>query len=140
MKSLAEARIKRSQALKLAGEGRSFEEIAREVGFTHRGSAHRAVYKALAEHEADDVRQLRAMEMARLDYMLSRIWHRIEDGDVQAIATAIRICDAQCRISGVYGPGRSRASREDELVTLVQPGVKATQEGQRASCPEREVS
>lgn len=136
MKSLAEARIKRSQALKLASEGRSFEEIAQEVGFTHRGSAHRAVYKALAEHEAEDARELRAMEMARLDYMLSRIWHRIEEGDVQAISTAIRISDLRCRITGIYGPGRSRASRGDELVTLVQPGVKATQEGQRATSPD----
>lgn len=54
---------------------------------------------------ADDVRQLWAMEMAQLDCMLSRIWHRIKEGDVEAIATAIGICDAQRRISGTYGQG-----------------------------------
>lgn len=136
MKSLAEARIKRNLALKLAAEGRSFDQIAQEVGFGHRGSAHRAVYKALAEHEAENVHHLRALEMARLDYMLSRIWHRIEQGDVEAISTALKISDARCRIMGIHGPGRKRLSESDQLVALVQPDLKATQSKQPVQSPD----
>lgn len=132
MKSLAQARIKRSHALRLAAEGKSFDEIASEVGFSHRGSAHRAVYKALADHEAADVQQLRAMEMDRLDYMLSRLWPRIEQGDVDAISTALRITDARCRFTGLYGPGQKRQKPDQGFVSLVQPGAKATHGGQQA--------
>ena len=44
MKSLAQARVKRARAVELAVEGHSYEEIAQRVGYSNRGSAHRAVF------------------------------------------------------------------------------------------------
>ena len=57
MQSLAQARVKRVRALELAADGWSYDRIAREVGYSHRGSAHRAVFKALEEREVEDVRK-----------------------------------------------------------------------------------
>jgi hypothetical protein len=48
MRTLATARLKKVRALQLAADGQSYDQIARAVGFTNRGSAHRAVFKALA--------------------------------------------------------------------------------------------
>lgn len=116
MKSLAQARIKRDRALQLAAEGHSYEAIADAVGYSHRGSAHRAVFRALDEHEATDVEALRAMEVARLDVMLRALWPQIEDGDLNAIAAAIRISDMRCRITGVYGSRRVQHQQPMALV------------------------
>jgi hypothetical protein len=119
MRSTAVARIKREQALRLAAEGLSFEQIAREVGYSHRGSAHRAVFKALEEHEVEDVAQLRAMEVARLDALQAALWPKVEKGDVAAIAAAVRIVEARARISGLVG-ARSRTTHGPQ--SLVMPG------------------
>lgn len=43
MKSLVEARLKRARALELVAQGKAYDQIAGEVGYSHRGSAHRAV-------------------------------------------------------------------------------------------------
>lgn len=101
MKSLAEARIKRTRAVELVAQGLSYDEIAEAVGYSHRGSAHRAVFKALAEHEAEEVEILRAMEMDRLDYLLTKIWPKIEEGDLNAIMVAVRISDARRKLLGL---------------------------------------
>lgn len=122
MKSLAEARIKRNLAVKLAAEGRSFDEIAQEVGFTHRGSAHRAVYKALDEHEVENVDHLRDVEGTRLDALLAALWPRIEQGDVKAINVALRITDARLRLFGLVP--KTTAAHQPEFMSLVVPAAE----------------
>ena len=67
MKSLAQARLKRARAVGLVADGKSYTEVAEAVGYRHRGSAHRAVFQALAEREMEAVDDLRALELARID-------------------------------------------------------------------------
>lgn len=120
MKSLAEARIKRTRAVELAAEGMSYDDIAREVGYSHRGSAHRAVFKALSEHEVEEVEQLRALEMDRLDYLLTKIWPKIEEGDLKAIGVALRISETRRRLLGL-----DRRSAADDGPTCLVLGPTA---------------
>jgi transposase-like protein len=101
MRSKADARLKRSRAVELAKAGYTYDEIAREVGFSHRGSAYRAVRKALDTHEAASVGELRALENDRLDSMLAALWPAIELGDVRAIDTALRVTDRRIRLNGL---------------------------------------
>ncbi len=118
MKSLAEARIKRTRAVELAAQGMSYDEIAAEVGYSHRGSAHRAVFKAVAENEAEEVELFRALEIDRLDYYLSRVWAKVEEGDLEAISVALRISDARRRLLGLD----CRTASHDEPRALVIGG------------------
>src|SRR5215208_4017942 len=76
MKAIAESRIKRARAVELAAQGWSYDEIASAVGYSHRGPAHRAVLEAISEHEAEEVELLRALELVRLDYLLTKLWPR----------------------------------------------------------------
>jgi hypothetical protein len=69
VKSLVQAQLKRTRAVELAGQGLSFDQIAKDVGYSHRGSAHRAVSKALAEREVHAVEELRQVELERLDQL-----------------------------------------------------------------------
>jgi len=102
MKSLAMARLKRVRALELAGGGRSYDQIATEVGFSHRGSAHRAVWKALSEREAEGADQLRALGLARLEVLLMCVWSQALTGDPAAGAQAVRILQEQSKLYGLY--------------------------------------
>src|SRR5688572_1347887 len=51
MRTLAMAQHKRARAVELLLEGSSYADVARQVGYTHRGSAHRAVRQALHDRE-----------------------------------------------------------------------------------------
>ena len=118
MRNLAEARIKRARAVELAAEGMSYGEIAQAVGYSHRGSAHRAVFKAITEREVENVDLLRVMEMDRLDVLLRALWPRVEDGDLAAINTAIRITETRIRLLGLD----RRTASKDEFASLVVGG------------------
>lgn len=117
MKSLAQARIKRNKALELAAEGCSYSEIARRAGYAHRGSAHRAVFKALDEREVVGVDQLRELELDRLDCLQAGLWETALGGDTQAASAVIRIIEARTRLLGLQV--KSMRSDKDEVVTLV---------------------
>jgi hypothetical protein len=90
MQSLVAAKIKRAQAVELAARGSSYAQIATEVGFSHRGSAHRAVSKALAKREIDAVDDLRLLELHRLDSLQASLWAKAMDGDLAAAALVLQ--------------------------------------------------
>ncbi len=58
---------RKAKAVELAVQGHTNASIAREVGYANRGTAYRVVRQALDERVADNVDELRATEVARLD-------------------------------------------------------------------------
>lgn len=70
-------RVKRTRALQLRAQGYNYDQIAQEVGFTHRASAHRAVSRALATSQVEDIEELRVLELMRLDKLYSVVWPAI---------------------------------------------------------------
>lgn len=118
MRSLAEARLKRIRAVELVAEGMSYEQIAKAVGYSHRGSAHRAVFKALNEREVEDVDGLRALESARMDRMLSALWSKIEEGDVDAILAALKISDSRVKLFNLDS-AHSAGGTETSFISMV---------------------
>src|SRR4051812_33274734 len=120
MKSLAHARLKRTRAVELLAKGCTYDEIARRVGYAHRGSAHRAVAKALREREAESIDCLRATQLTRLDELESAVWDQAVQGDYLAALAALRILDQRSRLLGLYdrdrGGGESRPSGFASLV------------------------
>lgn len=121
MKSLAQARIKRLRALELVAEGRSYDEIAQAVGYSHRGSAHRAVFKALDDREAEGADLLRSIEVARLDRLQRALWDRAVGGEVDAILAVLRIMDRRVRLLGLVTSRSRSQSMEDTIAMVVGP-------------------
>ena len=115
MKALAQARIKRVRALELVAEGKSYDEIAQAVGYSHRGSAHRAVFKALDDREAEGVDHLRATELARLDALQVALWDRAMDGDVEAVLAVLRIMDRRIRLLALVTSRSSSHASEKQM-------------------------
>lgn len=111
MKSLALARLKRTQAVELVAQGMSYDQVAKAVGYSHRGSAHRAVFRALAEREVAGVDELRDLELARLDALQDAVWDRATAGDLSAVRVATRIIDQRIRLLGLDHHDRDHGGR-----------------------------
>jgi hypothetical protein len=101
MRSLAQAQLKRTRAVELLAAGYNYDEIAHQVGFTNRGSAYRAVTRALAEREIDGVNGLRALELERLDALHAAFWHKAMGRDTAALNAILAISRQRLRIYGM---------------------------------------
>jgi transposase-like protein len=125
VRTIAAARHKKVQAVELMLAGNSYDDIARQVGYTHRGSAHRAVRQALHDREVAAIDQLREQEVNRLDALQSLLWPLAEVGDAQAAASILRIVEQRVRLLGLeeYSP-----ASDNGATTLVS--AKATQDEQ----------
>jgi predicted metal-dependent HD superfamily phosphohydrolase len=118
VRSLAEAHLKRIRAVELLAAGHNYDEIAQAVGYTNRGSAHRAVSKALAEREIEGLDD-------RLDALHAAFWHQAMAGDIDAAKILLAISGQRRRLYGID----KRKPRREALyggAVLVQPGLKAT--------------
>jgi hypothetical protein len=112
----AEASWKAARAVELVREGKTYDQVARAVGYANRGTAHRVVTKALAERLVDGIDDLRSIEVARLDALQAALWPRVEKGEVRAINSVLRLIDRRCRLYGLYS-----GEQQESAWTLVMP-------------------
>jgi hypothetical protein len=54
--------------------GKNFTEIAEIVGYTNRGTAYEAVMRAIKRETLENVEEIRAGELSRIDAMLEASW------------------------------------------------------------------
>jgi hypothetical protein len=101
MRSIAQARLKRSRAVELLAEGCDYEEIARQIGYTNRGSAWHAVSKALSERQAENIDHLRALEGDRLNALQAALWGPAMSGDLNAVNAVVRVISCRVRLFGL---------------------------------------
>jgi hypothetical protein len=98
----ATAAEKRKQALDLRRAGWAFEDIAAEVGYTNKGSAHRAVQQALRDITRESATELLELELLRLDDMLAGLYESARNGDNFSVDRALKIMDQRARLLGLY--------------------------------------
>jgi len=108
---------RRSRAVQLATAGYSYDAIAREVGYANRGTAWRALDKALRDQVVEDVALYRRVQFDRLDRLLASLWPLCETGELKAFASALRTLDLQNKLLGLY-----EADEQDSSgYSIVQP-------------------
>ncbi len=107
------ASYRRTRALELRAQGKAYAEIAREVGYANKGTAHKVIAQALEAREVQDVDFLRQIAADRLDAMHRALWPAAMTGDVPAIRALIRINDARCRLLGLYEHRKQKKSPKD---------------------------
>jgi hypothetical protein len=87
--------------LKLAGL--PLAEIAEKTGFPSANAVASAIKRRiLAEARGDgsDRESVRQLELARLDYVQSRIWPQVDHGDLKAVETFLKISALRARYEG----------------------------------------
>jgi hypothetical protein len=108
------ASYRRSRALELRARGLSYEEIAREVGYTSRATAHNVITQALESRQAENVEHLRRLELDRLDGMHASLWPRAMDGHVPSVLALLRVIDLRTRLLGLAPAGSGGKRRPED--------------------------
>lgn len=91
-------------ALELRKAGKSYEAIARELGYGGPSSAHNAVKAALRKTLQEPADDLRALEVARMDAMLDGLWPKVLAGNPRAVEVAIKVLERRARLLGLDAP------------------------------------
>lgn len=121
----AKASWRQARAVELALLGRSYDSIAREVGFANRGNAWRTVQKALGDRVVEGVDELRALEVDRLDSLQEAAWPHAMAGDLAAFDVILRIIAARSRLLGLHA---SPAAGSAPIRTVVLGQDSATRQ------------
>jgi hypothetical protein len=90
-----------AECLRLRLEGESFEDIATQVGFKSPSGAYKAFRRALDGIGRDWVEEVYRLQLARLNTLLAQVWPGVENGDLRAIDTALKIMDRIDRLHGL---------------------------------------
>ncbi len=93
---------RRDRAVQLATSGRTFQQIADQLGYSNRGTVHRIVHQALANREVEDVDFHRRVELTRLDELQAALWSRATAGHVPSALACLRVMDLRCRLLNLF--------------------------------------
>ena len=119
----AETNAERAYKLRLRGKTRL--EIMEEVGYSAPDQVDQAIqerFKYEAQFfTAEDRAGILALELARLDFMLDKVWDSVEYGDPVAIRTALLIHDRRVKIARLDAPDAAM----DRATVLVVGGEEA---------------
>lgn len=113
-----------ARLLQLRSAGMTYEQIAREEGYSDKSSARQALLRALDRHEAENVVELRTLENMRLDSD-ERVLRAIISDTTAPAATRLRAIDTRTRLSA----RRARMNGLDAPVAVtISAGVEAALE------------
>ncbi|WP_299442285.1 hypothetical protein [uncultured Phycicoccus sp.] len=98
--------------------GHSYQKVADDLGYANRGTVHRIVHTALARHEAENVEDFRALELARLDHLQAAFFPAATSGDVKAAEVVLKVMAARCRLLSLDRAARSDPNRAQNLVVV----------------------
>jgi hypothetical protein len=95
--------------------GHTYQAIADELGYASRGTVHRIVKTALADHEMDSVDELRQLELERLDALQYAYWAEALAGDHAAAHVVLKVMDRRLKLLALpvaWDPSRVEAKPE----------------------------
>lgn len=89
------------EALKLRAQGKSYDEIAQRLGYKDRSGAYRAVKGILRRHQMEGAAEFRALQLRRLEALLSAVWEQAMQGSVQHVDRALAIMSKMDEVAGI---------------------------------------
>ena len=119
-RALAAAR--RVRAVELRTAGRTYDQIATELGYANRGTVYRVVANALETQTVDAVENLRCLEVERLDMIQVAMWQKAMDGDVPSAIAVVRCIMSRCHLLGLEASS-APSVKHGKPRTLVVPPV-----------------
>jgi hypothetical protein len=95
---------KERQALELRKAGVTFDVIAQRLGYAHPSGAYRAVMSGIQKTLQQPADELRQLELARLDAMLTGLWTGARQGNHSAVMSVLRIMERRAKLLGLDAP------------------------------------
>ena len=103
----------------MAAGGRTYQQIADELGYANRGTVHRIVREVLEAQQAENVELLREVEVRRLDALQVALWDAAMAGDIDAVNACLRIILARIKVLGLAELGADKQSRCQQPQTVI---------------------
>lgn len=101
----AAAALRAAQALNLRKLGATYETVARECGYTNRGTAYNAVQRELQRTLQEAADDLRTLEAQRLDDLYRAMIPKALKGDGWSVDRCLRIMERRAALLGLdYRP------------------------------------
>jgi hypothetical protein len=97
---------KRRDALNLRLAGASYRDIAKALGYAegNPGNVYKMIQSELNAVVREPAKELREMELRRLDQMQQGLWPEARTGDPEAVRTVLRIMEQRARYYGISAP------------------------------------
>lgn len=95
---------KMAAALTLRKEGKTFTEIAKELGYKSKQTAHEAVKRAIREIIREPAEDVIRLDLERLDAMWQVNYLNAQAGDPVALASCMRIMERRAKLLGLDAP------------------------------------
>jgi len=99
---------KEAQVLSLRRLGFTFDQIAKQLGYASSSGAYNAYRRACLKIIYEEVEETRKMEMDRLDNAQMRIMTGVNNGNIAAINTLLRIMERRARLLGLDQPMKAQ--------------------------------
>jgi len=119
--TIAAARDKERRAVALHMAGMKFDDIAEQVGYTNRGTAYETVMRAIRRETTQNVEEVRAAEIARLDELMLTLWPKARRGELQAIDRVLKLMERRAKYLG----GLEAPAKIDVTVEQITPDTVA---------------
>ncbi|WP_415395177.1 hypothetical protein ACMTN4_07355 [Rhodococcus globerulus] len=124
------------EAMRLRRDGKTWDEIAVEVGYSSRQAAHKAVKRVLERVEGETAEDFREVMVARYEALYAKSWEAIAAADKtgqlvgksQLIASARGCLDSLSKMLGLQAASKSevtvvtRTQIDSEIETLLVHG------------------
>jgi hypothetical protein len=99
---------KERQSLLLRQQGYTFDEIASRLGYKGESGAREAFRRALLRTLQEPAREVRELEINRLDIAQVAIWDRVQNGDLPAIVVLLKIMERRAKYLGLDAPVKAQ--------------------------------
>jgi transposase-like protein len=87
-----------TRCVELALQGRTYQQIADELGYANRGTVYRIVQQTLAKHQAESVEFHRDLELARLDSLLETYFPEALAGDLKSAELVLKLSTQRMKL------------------------------------------
>jgi hypothetical protein len=106
-----EAAERQAKALELRKAGHTFEEIAQFLGYKGFEGAYKAVKAGLKRVCREPAEEVRTLELARLDKLLTVLWPKAITGDPESIDRVLKVMHRRASLLGLDAVRPTAAER-----------------------------
>lgn len=119
-----DARLKEAKVFELRIQGFTFEQIAREVGFSGPSGAWQAYQRIKEQMIFEPLEELRQLELMRLDELQHALWDRALDCDLPAANCVLKIMDQRAKLMSLYKPDKIEANKWEYEATDIDAEIQ----------------
>ncbi|MFJ4631286.1 hypothetical protein [Streptomyces sp. NPDC088847] len=113
---------RQARALELAAAGKTYSEIAAELGYADKSGARKLVQRALAARADPSAAQLRVIQGVQLEMLMRAVWPKAMQGDTESVREAVRISERYSKLHGLDAPAVHKVDvqQHDERVARIK--------------------